>query len=134
VEGAALGFEDTIEDTSKILIAIIGHKLFAAFALGVNLTKNNVSADRLVKMVIFFAVMTPLGIIFGLMAMWNSNNNIIGEAVKAISAGTFIYIALVEVILEEFENPRDKYIKFILVIVGAIGMSLVSSSGDHHHK
>jgi len=134
VEGIALGFEDTKEDTTKILIAIVGHKLFAAFALGVNLTKNNVSSDRLVKMVVFFAVMTPVGILLGLMAMWNSDHNLIGEAVKAISAGTFIYIALVEVILEEFENTRDKYLKFLLVVVGAIAMCLVSSSGNHHHS
>jgi len=134
VEGVALGFEDTKEDTTKILIAIVGHKLFAAFALGVNLTKNNVSSERLVKMVVFFAVMTPVGILLGLMAMWNSDHNLIGEVVKAISAGTFIYIALVEVILEEFENPRDKYLKFLLVVVGSIAMCLVSSAGNHHHS
>jgi len=133
VEGAALGFEDTVDDTSKVLIAIIGHKLFAAFALGVNLTKNNVSTDRLIKMVVVFAIMTPLGILLGLVAVWNSNQTMIAEAVKAISAGTFIYIAMVEVILEEFESPRDKYLKFFLVVVGAMGMCLVSSSGGHHN-
>jgi len=133
VEGAALGFEDTVADTTNVLIAIIGHKLFAAFALGVNLTKNNVSSEKLIKMIVVFAIMTPLGILIGLMAMWNSSHNLMAEVVKAISAGTFIYIALVEVILEEFENPRDKYLKFALVVFGAIAMSLISSSGGKHN-
>jgi len=48
VEGAALGIEDSVEDTTNVLIAIIGHKMFAAFALGVNLAKNNVPSDRLI--------------------------------------------------------------------------------------
>jgi len=133
VEGAALGFEDTVADTTNVLIAIIGHKLFAAFALGVNLTKNNVSSEKLIKMVVIFAIMTPLGILIGLMAMWNSSHNFTAEVVKAISAGTFIYIALVEVILEEFENSRDKYLKFTLVVFGAVAMSLISSSGGKHN-
>jgi len=132
VEGAALGIEDNIADTTNVLIAIIGHKMFAAFALGVNLAKNNVPSDKLAKMVFVFAVMTPLGILFGLMAMWNTNQDLLAECVKALSAGTFIYIALVEVILEEFDNPRDKYIKFFLVIIGSLLMTLVSNAGHTH--
>jgi len=133
IEGAALGFEDTVADTTNVLIAIVGHKLFAAFALGVNLAKSNVSSDKLIKTVIIFSIMTPLGILLGLMAMWNSTHNFTAEVVKAISAGTFIYISMVEVILEEFENPRDKYLKFFLVVIGAVSMSLISSSGGHNH-
>jgi len=132
VEGAALGIEDSVSDTTNVLIAIIGHKMFAAFALGVNLARNNVPSDRLVKMVVFFSITTPVGILLGMMAMWNTNQHILAEGVKALSAGTFIYIALVEVILEEFENPKDKYLKFVLVLVGAFLMTVVSNSGHTH--
>jgi len=132
VEGAALGIEDNIADTTNVLIAIVGHKMFAAFALGVNLAKNNVPSNKLAKMVTVCSVMTPLGILLGMMAMWNTNQDLLAECVKALSAGTFIYIALVEVILEEFENPRDKYTKFVLVLLGALLMTLVSNSGHTH--
>jgi len=83
-------------------------------------------------MVVFFSITTPVGILIGMMAMWNTNQHVLAESVKALSAGTFIYIALVEVILEEFENPRDKHFKFLLVLAGAALMTLVSNSGHTH--
>lgn len=79
--------------------------------------------------------MTPLGILLGL-TLFSSAGGLLSNCMNAISAGTFIYIALVEIILSEFEqagqSQKDKYIKFGLVCTGIFLMSLLSSS-DHHH-
>jgi len=133
IEGIALGIEDTLVDTTSILIAIAGHKIFDAFALGVSLVKNNVSAANLIKSVSIFAFTTPLGIILGLTLLPNPSESFFTEVVKAISSGTFIYIALVEVILEEFETSKDRFIKFFLLIVGVLVMTILSAHGQHDH-
>ena len=68
IEGLALGIEDTEEHASTllignflgiigiILVAILGHKFFSAFAFGVNLAKNNVPTDRLIRLVVMFVI------------------------------------------------------------------------------
>ena len=48
----------------------------------------------------------------------------------AISVGTFLYIACSEVLVEEFEHPENKYIKFCAFIIGGIftaGLSLIEA-------
>ncbi len=131
IEGIALGIEDTIEDTTTILIAIVGHKFFSAFAFGVNLAKNNVPSDKLVRFVLLFTCMTPFGIALGLTVIQNPGGPL-SQIMNAISAGTFVYIALVEVILEEFENPKDKYWKFALLMIGTLIMTVLSTRGHSH--
>jgi len=132
IEGIALGVEDTYEDTRSILIAITGHKIFDAFALGISLVKGNIQSSQLVKLVALFSLTTPIGIVMGITFLPNPSQSLLAEVVKGISSGTFIYIALVEVILEEFENPKDRYVKFLLLLVGAFTMTILSSHGHAH--
>eukprot|EP01114_Cavostelium_apophysatum_P002556 TRINITY_DN12276_c0_g1_i1.p1 TRINITY_DN12276_c0_g1~~TRINITY_DN12276_c0_g1_i1.p1 ORF type:complete len:320 (-),score=45.16 TRINITY_DN12276_c0_g1_i1:55-1014(-) len=132
IEGIALGVEDTMEDTTKVLLAIVGHKIFDAFALGISLVKNNIQSSQLIKLVCLFSLTTPIGIALGITFLPNPNQNLLAEVVKGISSGTFIYIALIEVILEEFENPKDRYLKFLLLLVGAFAMTILSSHGHEH--
>jgi len=131
IEGAALGIEDNIPDATNVFIAIFGHKAFAAFAFGVNVVKHKTPTDQLIKLVLLFSSMTPIGILMGLTALQNTSNSALSETIKAVSSGTFIYIALVEVILEEFENPKDKYIKFLLLLAGASIMCFLSTGHAH---
>ena len=74
-------------------------------------------------------------------------SSIVAEVVKAIAGGTFIYVALVEIILEEFadhqhhhikdDEPVDKhednkrYKKFGFVLLG-IGMMSIFSLWHSH--
>eukprot|EP01116_Phalansterium_solitarium_P011886 TRINITY_DN27731_c0_g1_i1.p1 TRINITY_DN27731_c0_g1~~TRINITY_DN27731_c0_g1_i1.p1 ORF type:complete len:318 (+),score=130.15 TRINITY_DN27731_c0_g1_i1:50-1003(+) len=139
IEGVALGIEDTVADTSNVFIAIVSHKAFAAFALGVSLAKHNASANVMFRFVAAFSLMTPAGIVLGVTAsaLQDSSNSIAAEAIKAVSAGTFIYIALVEVIIEEFDSAvsasrRDKILKFIVLLLGATLMCISSIHGHDH--
>jgi len=47
--------------------AIIAHKGSAAFALGVNMVRAQMKRGRVVKIVIFFSMTTPMGILLGSM-------------------------------------------------------------------
>jgi len=132
IEGLALGIEDSLADTTSILVAIVSHKIFDSFALGVSLVKNGLNTDKILKIIAVFAFTTPLGIILGLTVLPNPTQSVVAEAVKAISSGTFIYIAIVEVILEEFESPKDRFIKFFLLVIGVIMMTAISSHPHGH--
>ncbi|PRP84327.1 zinc permease family [Planoprotostelium fungivorum] len=132
IEGVALGVSSSTGETRDVLIAIAGHKLFDAFAFGVNIAKRNPATPQLIKMVCLFAFMTPLGILLGV-SILHSSNNLIAEVVKAVSAGTFIYIAISEIILEEMSHAKDKHLKFILLLVGVSSMILLSTLHGHEH-
>ena len=60
IAGIALGAEETLASAVVIFIAIIAHKGAAGFALGVALTRVEVTPSRIIKMVVLFSIMTPL--------------------------------------------------------------------------
>jgi len=129
IAGIALGTEDVITRAFVILVAIIAHKGSAVFALTVNLNRDGVSRTRVMKVDTFFSFMTPLGIILGLVltTLLKGRAELLIEGVfDALAAGTFLYIALIDIIQEEFINPKDKGFKFILVTFGLGFMSFLA--------
>jgi len=104
-EGAAVGIEKNYDDITPILVAIVAHKFFSAFALGISLVKSGVSSQRTLQLVISFACSTPAGILLGWLmssVLVGATNSLTTEIVKGIAAGTFVYVALAEILLEEF--------------------------------
>ncbi len=51
----------------------------------------------------------------------------------SISAGTFLYIATIEVIVEEFSIARYKIQKFIIFLVAVAFISLITMSESWLH-
>jgi len=69
-------------------------------------------------MIAIQATMNPLGI--GLGWILSEEGSLITSIFESISAGTFVYIATIEVILDEFSNTRYKWSKYLIFLV-AIG-------------
>ena len=65
-------------------------------------------------MILFLSILSPLGQVLGMGL--NSMNQQIQGIFMAISAGTFLYIATAEIIIEEFSFARHKYLKFLLYL------------------
>ena len=65
IAGIALGAESALGTTVALFIAIMAHKGFAAFSLGVNLHRAHVARGQSIGVVALFAAMTPLGIAAG---------------------------------------------------------------------
>eukprot|EP00803_Ostreobium_quekettii_P004593 evm.model.scf_922.1 EVM.evm.TU.scf_922.1 scf_922:9446-13010(+) len=65
LEGAALGAQTSIGDTSRILVAIGAHKGLAAYALGASLLESQMSKRRFMMLAFGFAVASPFGIALG---------------------------------------------------------------------
>ncbi len=126
-EGMALGIQKNVQSTLSLCLAIGAHKWAASLTLGISFVKAGVKRNKLISMVAIFALIGPVGIAIGLILSTKANEFIQGIFL-AISVGTFIYIACTEVLVEEFENPDHKYLKFLMFMLGGIfigGLSLL---------
>jgi hypothetical protein len=52
------------------------------------------------------------------MSIQNSSNPMIEIIFNCLAGGTFLYIACSEVIIEEFSQPDNKFLKLMFFIVG----------------
>ena len=116
-EGLALGITTNESGVINICIAIIIHKGAAASSLGISLVKTFPDNFRLCRQLVFiFACSTPLGVIIGMICAGNDLSDVI---FSSIAAGSFVYIACSEVIVEEFSIPGNRYWKLLAFITGA---------------
>ena len=126
-EGMALGIQSSVQSTLSLFLAIAAHKWAASLTLGISFVKAGIMRRQLIIMVLIFAFIGPVGVAIGLI-LSSTANEIVQGIFLAISVGTFIYIACTEVLVEEFENPNHKYLKFLMFMLGGIfigGLSLL---------
>ena len=109
-EGMAFGVSTKKSETINILIAILLHKWSESLIISISLIKAKISFKRSFFLMIIFTFVAPL---------------VIG-IIKALSVGTFIYLACTEILVEEFVDCRYKYWKFLFYLLG-IGFILVIS-------
>ena len=131
-EGMALGIQSDVSNTLSLFLAIVAHKWAASLTLGISIVKSGVEKKQLIIMVLIFAFIGPVGVAVGLILSETANDYLQGIFL-AISVGTFIYIACSEVLVEEFENPDNKFLKFFMFMVGGIfigSLSLVELALD----
>lgn len=127
--GVALGAQTSLTRASAIFLAIMAHKALAGFALGVSYRRAGVSLRQTAPVAAFFSSMTPLGILAGTGAdmLISSDGRLVFEAVfNSIGAGTFLYIATLDIIRTEFELPGDNWQKWLLAVLGFSIMALLA--------
>ena len=100
------------------------HKGAAGSSLGISLVKTFPDNFKLCRWLIFtFSLATPLGVGIG-MAVANAGD--IYEVVfSSLAAGSFVYIACSEVIVEEFSIPGNRYWKLLAFLLGATIITLL---------
>ncbi len=130
IAGMALGAQQSLAGFVVIVIAILAHKSAAGFALGVSLHRIGVPLGRARSLIIGFAVMTPIGIVLGTVvaALLDDTGEQVFEALfDAIAAGTFLYIASLDIIREEFLPPRkDRRVRWLWAAAGLTLMAVVA--------
>lgn len=117
-EGLALGLQSDMASLTNMLIAICIHKGAAASSLGISLVKTFPDNFRLCRQLVFlFSLATPIGVGLGIAV---SNAGDIYEIIfSSIAAGSFVYIACSEVVVEEFSIPGNRYWKLLAFLLGA---------------
>ena len=123
-EGIALGLTKSISPALNIMIGLLIHKTAASISLGISIS-NNFENDLNMGFILLisFALATPIGIAIGLVLQ--DTSEMVEIVISSFAAGTFIYIAASEVIVEEFSLPgRSKWLQMLTFLMGA---SLITS-------
>jgi zinc transporter 1/2/3 len=129
IAGVSLGLESALTSSLALLLAIVAHKGSAAFALGVSLCQTGLRSAEARRIVVLFSCMTPLGVLIGTLVQQvvGSGTATATEAVfDATAAGTFLYIAVADILEEVFAEAEDLWAKLILGLAGFGLMALVA--------
>lgn len=127
-EGAALGLESAYAETSMLLIAILAHKGSESFGLCLILLRHGLPYRHIFFTLIFFALMTPLGIFVGQSISSSSGSQLTASLFTAFAAGTFLYIStLHHVHFHHHENDGRGMLEFLCLALGVGMMGLIAA-------
>lgn len=127
--GLALGAQTDVSRAMVIFLAILAHKSTAGFALGVSLVRGGVPHARAWGLLLFFSVTTPLGIMVGTSlheALSGTTQQALDASFLALAAGTFVYVATMDILREEFAEPQSRFGKWLCVVAGVGAMALLA--------
>ena len=116
IAGIALGAESELAASLLVMIAILSHKGSAAFALMVSVQAAGADRARLKRVLAIFVVMTPLGIMLGTLASGFFEGRaalLVEGSFNALAAGTFVYVAILDVIDAEMSRSDDRIAHFV---------------------
>lgn len=133
IAGFALGIETMHLQAIVLLVAVLAHKGSASFALGLSMLGDGpggkVAGPGYFRQIVFFSLMTPIGIGLG----WGASMLVSGTgAVKfeaifdALAAGTFLYVAVYEILRREFSSREMLPLKVLSLGVGYGIMALIA--------
>lgn len=127
--GAALGTEDSFSGSLVVFLAIIAHKGAAGFALSLDFRRADFPSAKALRLLALFASMTPLGIVLGVgidHLLQDRHGRLFEGLFDALAAGTFLYVAIVEIISGEFAERQAIVAKFAALCAGIALMALIA--------
>lgn len=127
--GLALGTQRSVGGALVITVALLAHKSVEGFALGVSLVRHAMPPARAWTLLGLFAGATPLGIALGAVLDAGLGGGLRGAleaSFLALAAGTFTYVATLDILREEFEHGRDRLGKWSWVVTGAAAMAVLA--------
>jgi zinc transporter 1/2/3 len=128
LEGLALGAQRDLRSALVIFAAILAHKSMEGFALGVSLARRALPDARAGRLLALFAAATPVGIVAGTTvgALGGPLQLACEAAFLSLAAGTFAYVATVDILREEFHEPGGRFAKWLWVVAGVGVMALLA--------
>ena len=151
IEGLALGAQADIDHAFGILIAVLGHKALESCALGnmlLDATRASSRCRRLAVMAYLgvFTLLTPAGIAIAWLLTHDHDRRRLDEdhehdhgtvwtaVFSGLGAGTFLYIAAVELLPQELHSHRTLWRRAsntAAFLVGAVAMGMLAKGHDH---
>lgn len=127
-EGAALGLETAYAETAMLFIAILAHKGSECFGLCLLLLRYALPHRHIMLTLIFFALMTPIGIFVGDNLQASDSSQTVAALFTAFAAGTFLYIStLHHVHFHQHSNDRRGMLEFSCLAIGVIVMAMIAA-------
>ncbi|CAN6276527.1 unnamed protein product [Urochloa humidicola] len=132
--GMSLGASDSPSTIRPLLVALTFHQFFEGIGLGGCIVQAKFRLRSVVTMALFFSLTTPVGVVIGIgiSSIYNENSPraLITEGVlTAAAAGILNYMALVDLLAEDFMNSRvqnNGRLQVILNISLLLGTALMS--------
>ena len=128
IAGLTLGISSAA-GAGILLIAILAHKGAAGFALGSTFREAAIPPRTRIPALLVFVGSTPLGVILGGVAIdvLGMESNAAVAWFKAVAAGTFLYIATLDIVREEFfPGGTNRGQRLLCALLGAGLMALVA--------
>ena len=127
--GVALAAVQEHEELAGVmLLAILAHKGFESFSLASVFGMTDAPRRKIIAMVVGFSLITPAGLLLGSRATALLGTG--GTAIlTSLSAGTFLYVSLCELLPEVFHRRQDGPLKIALLLTGVAAMWSVHAIG-----
>ena len=138
--GIALGLEAALSTAIVIIVGILAHRGSESFALMVSAHAAGLEARRQKIMLAIMASTVPVGILIGLAASnflseLSEVRTLIEGGFVAFAAGTFIYVAIIDIIHEEFAKREVRVARFVMsVLSGDDDVPAPTASDDRAAK
>lgn len=135
IESVLIGIQSDASGTLAITLTIMAHKWVESLSLGILMTRKNIKGWRFFVILIAFSLTSPLGITIGTLIKGNLSS-FWSSFFSSIAAGTFLYIGLNEIIIEEFSKKcgkRKRLIRFAFFIIGISAVGILRIWLNHEH-
>lgn len=124
LDGLAIGAGTMMNLSFVILLAVTVHKFPAALALSSIFVKGGeLTHQKIVVSMFLFALATPLGALISLYFLKGVDPYFISITI-GISAGTFLYIAVGDLLPTVHEESEKKYQNLVCLCLGILAMFL----------
>lgn len=132
-DGIALGASYLVPAlTPYVFVALISHRVPTSFAFTSILKVSRYSTKRILILLFIFAVMLPVGAILSHSMLNQWSQSAVGWAI-GISAGTFIHIALCDLLPEIHKVEERKLPNLVCFILGLVLMVILNVVLGHAH-
>jgi len=139
IEGLAIGVASSASVATTTMIAIGTHKWLEALALGISYVKCELPPKKMAGLGLVYSIMTPIGIVIGviiLLSIPNASTTVVEACFLSFATGTFTYVGLIDILVEEFKEEKDKWWKYLSMLVGFVLLSVIvltlTHEGDEH--
>lgn len=140
LEGLGMATKNKKSDLVLYLISLYAHKWLEAFALGVSIIKARFSRLHTILLVLFYAALTPAGILLGLgLDVWVSGGSGDGKfswltrettslVLNGLAVGSFLFVSCIEMIPPEFhKKTKHTPFKYLALVAGFGSMAAISA-------
>ncbi|MBR80070.1 MAG: hypothetical protein CMA88_04740 [Euryarchaeota archaeon] len=126
IGSAAAGASEAV--TAAVALAVLIHKVPAAFSLGVFSMHEREDRNDSIRDVVLFSMATPLMIVVSFYALEGLDEHLIAFAML-FSGGTFLYVAAVDT-LPDIHNPETGRDAMVNVLIGVLLMVIILFGAD----
>ncbi|XP_060851915.1 zinc transporter ZIP3-like [Rhopalosiphum padi] len=136
-EGLAIGLEERVDNMWYLFIAVATHKLVIAFCIGLELAWSKTRRPVLVMYVATFALVTPVGIIIGMVLVQCGTGGTVDGSpgrvaviLQGLAAGTLLYVVFFEVLAR---HKQSGFLHLLSIMFG-FSILLVLQLMTHQHS